>query len=308
MQQLSALPHYQDILSSFRGRLTLDAPLGALTWFRAGGKASVLARPADVASLSDLVKIARQHEIPLNVVGVGSNLIIRDGGVSGIVVKLTGAAFTQITVSGDQVIAGAGALDRTVAEVCCTHSLTGLEFLVGIPGTMGAGVRMNAGAYGTEMRDILESVEVIDDTGGLRRLSPEDCGFAYRESALPPSWIVTRVFCAAKQADQEQIAATMMGYLKQREQTQPTRARTGGSTFKNPAAHKAWELIDQAGCRGLVRGDAQMSELHCNFMLNRGNATAADLEGLGEEVRRRVKESTGVGLDWEIKRMGGLHP
>ncbi len=301
-------PAFQEkLISTIRGKVVFDAPLGPLTWFRVGGNAQVFVRPKDVEDLSTLIQLANAFEQPVTVLGVGSNVIIRDGGIPGVVIRLGGSAFTSIDVLGEQITAGAGALDRTVAETCREHSLGGLEFLVSIPGTMGGAVRMNAGAYGREMKDLVTYVEAVDEHGHPVKVEGAACGFVYRASGFPASWIVTRVHMQGVAAEEMAITQAMQGFLAMREQTQPVRARTGGSTFKNPESLKAWQLIDAAGCRGLERGGAQVSPLHCNFLINTGQATAQDIEDLGEDVRARVLKHSGVTLEWEIKRLGLSH-
>ncbi len=290
-------------LPSARGRLVADAPLGALTWFRAGGKAEVLFRPADAEDLATFLR-ALDPGIPVTVVGAGSNLLVRDGGVAGIVVRLPAARFASITIEADGIVAGAAALDRTVAESAAAAGLGGLAFLSGIPGSLGGAVAMNAGAYGSEIADILDWAEMVMRDGTTLCLGAHELALSYRQARLPPGAIVTRVRLRARPGDPAVIAAEMARIRAAREETQPVRGRTGGSTFKNPPGAKAWELIDAAGCRGLRRGDAQVSEKHCNFLLNLGQATAADLEALGEEVRARVRAATGVALEWEIRRIG----
>jgi UDP-N-acetylmuramate dehydrogenase len=242
-------------------------------------------------------------EMELTVIGAASNLIVRDGGVRGVVLRLSGRAFGGIETDADGVIAGAAALDATVAGHAAAASLEGLEFLSGIPGMVGGAVAMNAGAYGSEVKDVLDWAEIATPQG-LLRMSAADLAFAYRRAMLPARGIVVRARFHARPGDGVAIAARMAGIRAAREATQPVRARTGGSTFKNPPGAKAWALIDAAGCRGLQRGGAQVSEKHTNFLLNTGGATAADIESLGEEVRARVKATSGVALEWEIKRIG----
>ncbi|PWS37173.1 UDP-N-acetylenolpyruvoylglucosamine reductase [Falsiroseomonas bella] len=289
-------------LPPLRGRVQAGAPLAPFTWFRVGGPAEWLVRPADT---DDLLLLLR--DLPagmrVTVIGAASNLIIRDGGLRGVVVKLAGRAFGDIAVDGEGIVAGAAALDATVAEHAAAAGLGGLEFLCGIPGTIGGAVAMNAGAYGSEIKDCLEWAEVATPRG-LRRLPAAELGFAYRKAALPEGGVVVRARLRGVPGDAAAIAARMAEIRAAREATQPVRSRTGGSTFKNPPGHRAWQLVDQAGCRGLRQGGAQVSELHANFLLNTGGATAADIEGLGEEVRARVKAATGVELEWEIKRLG----
>ncbi|MCG7361580.1 UDP-N-acetylmuramate dehydrogenase [Roseomonas sp. ACRSG] len=288
-------------LPPLRGRVQQDAPLAAITWFRVGGPADWLVRPADVDDLLLLLR-DKPRDMPLITIGAASNLLVRDGGVRGIVLKLA-RGFSEIVVEADGIVAGAAALDATVAEHAAEAGLDGLAFLSGIPGSIGGAVAMNAGAYGAEVKDVLDWAEVATPTG-LLRLSAGELGFAYRYAALPEGGVVVRTRFHAKSGDKDSIAEQMRAIRTAREETQPVRARTGGSTFKNPAGRKAWALIDAAGCRGLKRGGAQISEKHCNFLLNLGEATAAELEGLGEEVRGKVRDMSGITLDWEIKRIG----
>ena len=283
---------------AIRGRVRAGAPLAPFTWFRTGGPAEWLARPADAEDLVALLA-GRPADEPFTVVGAASNLIVRDGGVPGLVVKL-GGAFGGVHVEDDGVVAGAAALDAAVAEHAAAAGLSGLEFLSGIPGSIGGAVAMNAGAYGTETADVLDWAEITTARGVLR-LPAAAFRFAYRHAALPEDAVVVRARFHAKPGDP---TARMAEIRAAREATQPVRARTGGSTFKNPPNRKAWELIDAAGCRGLRRGAAQVSEKHCNFLLNTGGATAAELEALGEEVRARVLAHSGVALEWEIRRVG----
>jgi UDP-N-acetylmuramate dehydrogenase len=296
-------PHLIDRLTKPRGRLTADAPLGPQTWFRTGGNAEVLFRPADVADLASFL-----HDLPgdvaVTVLGVGSNLLVRDGGIKGVVVRLM-RGFTNIAVEGSDVLAGAGALDLNVALTARDHALGGLEFLSGIPGTIGGALRMNAGAYDGEIVQVLISCEAVDRSGRLHKASAAEMGFSYRHSNAPADWIFTSARLRAAPGDQLAIARRIAEIDAQRTESQP-RSRTGGSTFVNPPGHKAWELIDQAGCRGLKVGGAQVSEKHTNFLINTGDATASDIETLGEEVRRRVMEKSGVRLEWEIRRIGEL--
>jgi UDP-N-acetylmuramate dehydrogenase len=291
-----------DRLPTPRGRLTADAPLAQQTWFRVGGPAEVLFRPQDADDLADF--LARlDADIPVTVLGVASNLLIRDGGVAGVVIRLT-RGFSDVTVDGDVLTVGAGALDLTVAQAACEAALSGLEFLSGVPGTVGGALRMNAGAYGGEIRDVFVSAEGVNRRGEKLTFDAAAMGFDYRKSAVPADVIFTSATLRGTPGDRADIAARMADIAQKRGDSQPVRARTGGSTFKNPPGHKAWELIDRAGCRGLTRGAAQISEKHCNFLLNLGGATAAELEALGEEARARVLAHTGVTLEWEIKRIG----
>ena len=292
-------------LPPLRGRVQRNATLAPLTWFRVGGPAEWLVRPADLDELLLLLRDAPPG-LPVTVIGAASNLIVRDGGVRGIVLRL-GGAFARTERDGNALVVGAGALDATVAEHAASVGVSGLEFLSGIPGTIGGAVAMNAGAYGTEIKDVLDWAEVATPSG-LLRLPAADLAFSYRRAVLPEGGVVIRARLRGTPDDPAAIAARMAEIRSSREATQPVRARTGGSTFKNPAGAKAWELIDAAGCRGLVRGGAMVSEKHCNFLLNTGGATAADLEALGEEVRGRVLARSGVALEWEIKRIGEAAP
>lgn len=289
-------------LPNLRGRLKAHETLAPLTWFRVGGAAEFFVRPADLEDLSVFLKNL-PLEVPVMVMGAASNLIIRDGGINGVVIKLA-RGFGEVVVEADGLIVGAAALDSTVAEHAAASGLSGLEFLSGIPGTIGGAVAMNAGAYGSDMQAVLDWAEIITRDGQLHRLSVQELGLSYRHSNLPADAVVVRARLRARAGEAALIAARMGEIKTKREATQPVRARTGGSTFANPEGRKAWELIDQAGCRGLRRGNAQVSDLHCNFLLNLGEASAADLEGLGEEVCRRVALQSGVTLQWEIKRVG----
>jgi UDP-N-acetylmuramate dehydrogenase len=289
-------------MSELRGRLLANQPLAELTWFRVGGPAQVLFMPEDE---SDLVYFLKNlsADIPVIVIGLGSNLIVRDGGVPGVVIRL-GRGFNEVTVEGMHVRAGAAVPDVKVARVAQEAGLAGLAFYRGIPGGIGGALRMNGGAYGRETRDALVEARGVDRAGNIRVYSNADMHYTYRHCGAPEDVIFTQALFEARRGDRETIAAEMEKITESREATQPIKSRTGGSTFKNPPGQKAWQLIDAAGCRGLVVGDAQVSELHCNFLINRGNATAADIETLGETVRRRVKETSGVTLEWEIKRIG----
>ena len=292
----------ETVIPPLKGRVSHDAPLGAQTWFRVGGKADTLIRPADPDDLVSLLKHL-PTTAPLTVIGAASNMIVRDGGIDGVTIRLA-RGVGDIAVEADGIVAGAAALDVTVAETAAAHALGGLEFLVGIPGTIGGAVAMNAGAYGSEIKDVLDWADLATPAG-LIRLTAADLRFAYRRAELPARSVVTRARLRATPGDAASITARLAGIRAAREATQPVRARTGGSTFKNPPGpRKAWELIDAAGCRGLTRGGAQVSEKHCNFLLNLGGATAADIEALGEEVRARVKAASGIDLEWEIRRIG----
>jgi UDP-N-acetylmuramate dehydrogenase len=292
----------KSLFPDVRGRLQHGVVLGPTTWFRVGGPAEALLRPADVADLCAFLA-ALPHEVPVVAIGAASNLIVRDGGVHGVVIRLA-RGFSEIAVEADGIVAGAAALDLTVAEHAAGAGLAGLEFLSGIPGTIGGAVAMNAGAYGGDVAHCLDWAEIVTRSGELIRLDAARLAFAYRQAALPAGGVVVRARFRARPGDRPSIAARMAEIRTSREATQPVRARTGGSTFRNPEGQKAWELIDGAGCRGLVRGGAQVSEKHCNFLLNTGHATAADIEGLGEDVRARVKAASGVDLHWEIRRIG----
>lgn len=291
-----------ETLPEVRGRLRAEAPLSAITWFRVGGPAEVLFRPADAEDLAALLADLPE-DVPVTVIGVGSNLLVRDGGVRGLVVRLAGG-FADVRVEGERIIAGAAALDATVARVARDAGLTGLEFLSGIPGTIGGGLRMNAGAYGREIKDVLVSARVVDRAGRLFTVDVADLGLSYRHSDAPADWIVVEAVFQARPGERDAITQCMEAIRSRREASQPIRGRTGGSTFANPDACKAWELIDKAGCRGLRLGGAQVSDQHCNFLINTGSATAAELERLGETVRARVKAASGVDLRWELRRIG----
>ena len=298
----AATSAWADRLPPVRGRIARHAPLGGLTWFRVGGAAEVLFRPADAEDLAGFLA-ALPGNVPVTGIGVGSNLLVRDGGGPGVVVRLAGP-FAEVAADGDVVRAGAGALDLTVAMTALELGVAGLEFLSGVPGTIGGALRMNAGAFGGEMKDVTLSATALDRAGRLHTLSPAELGFAYRHCGVPDSWTFLSATLQGRAGDKEAIAARMAEIRAAREAAQPTRARTGGSTFANPPDAKAWELIDKAGCRGLKRGGAMISEKHCNFLINTGDATAADIEDLGEEVRRRVRETSGIDLHWEIRRIG----
>lgn len=297
----TSTPHLIDRLPRPRGRLTADAALGPQTWFRAGGAAEVLFRPADVEDLATFMG-ALPSDVPVTVLGVGSNILVRDGGVKGVVIRLL-RGFTGISVEGQEIVAGAGALDLNVALTARDHALAGVEFLSGIPGTIGGALRMNAGAYEGDLAQVLVSAEAVDRSGKVHVVPASALGFSYRHSEAPADWIFTSARLRATPGDQLAIARRIAEIDAARTESQP-RSRTGGSTFVNPPGQKAWQLIDQAGCRGLTIGAAQVSEKHCNFLVNLGEATAGDIEGLGEEVRRRVLEKTGVQLEWEIRRIG----
>jgi UDP-N-acetylmuramate dehydrogenase len=300
-------PRLIDRLPGVRGRLTENASLAAVTWFRVGGPAEVLFKPADADDLAAFVA-AKPADIPLTVIGVGSNLLVRDGGVPGVVVRL-GRGFARIEREGAALLCGAAALDLNVALHARDAGIGGLEFLSGIPGTIGGALRMNAGAYGREMTDVVLRAEAVDPGGVRRWLGHDELGLGYRHCGVPEDWIFVAAALRADPGEPAGIQARIAEIQAAREAAQPIRARTGGSTFANPddpraEGRKAWQLIDLAGCRGLRRGGAQVSEKHCNFLVNAGDATAADIEELGEEVRARVAARFGVTLRWEIRRIG----
>ena len=289
-------------LPQVRGRLTAQAPLGGITWFRVGGPAEVMFRPADIEDLQHFLG-GLPADVPVTVIGVGSNLLVRDGGVPGVVLRL-GRSFAEIRIGPGHIRCGAAALDLNVARTAAEAGIAGLEFLSGIPGTIGGALRMNAGAYGHEMVDVVTAAEAVDRQGKLHRLAKADLGLTYRHSSVPEDWIFTGAELAGSLGATDAILARLAEIQAARETTQPIRSRTGGSTFANPPGQKAWELIDRAGCRGLTLGGAMVSEKHCNFLINTGSATAAEIETLGETVRRRVREATGFELRWEIRRIG----
>lgn len=293
-------------LPSVRGSYTPQAPLAKFTWFRVGGPAEVLFQPKDPDDLASFLS-NKPADVPVTVLGVGSNVMVRDGGIPGVVIRLR-QGFMEIsaeeTSAGVHVTAGAGALDITVARWAAKHGIAGLEFLSGVPGTIGGALHMNAGAYGSELGDVFAHAHAITPAGEIRRLESGDMGFTYRHTAVSADWIFISATLIGEQGDSAEIESRMAHINEEREASQPIRERTGGSTFVNPPGHKAWQLIDEAGCRGLKLGAAQVSEKHCNFLINNGSATARDLEALGEEVRRRVKAHTGVTLTWEIRRIG----
>jgi UDP-N-acetylmuramate dehydrogenase len=289
-------------LPQARGSYSELAPLKDLVWFRAAGPADVLFRPADINDLRSFIA-NKPADIPVTVIGVGSNLLIRDGGIPGVVIRLPGAFGKIEKISDTRLRAGAAALDAAVARAAADAGIAGLEFLRGIPGTIGGALTMNAGCYGTETKDVFIEAHAVDQKGTLLTLGPKEMGFRYRHSE-PQNLIYVDAILEGKPGDPDAIRARMEELVAQRESTQPVRSKTGGSTFTNPPGHKAWQLIDQAGCRGLMHGSAQVSEKHCNFLINTGDATAGDIEALGEEVRARVKEKFNVQLEWEIKRIG----
>ena len=296
-----------DRLPPVRGRLTANAPLAPITWFRVGGPAEILFKPADVDDLAQFMA-RKPAGVPVTFIGVGSNLLVRDGGVRGVVIRL-GRGFNEISHDGTSLRAGAAVLDLNVALAARDAGLGGLEFLSGIPGTIGGALRMNAGAYGREMSDVVLGAEAIDAQGVRRWLMPSELGLSYRHCEIAEDWIFTAAALRVAPGDAATIQARITEIQAARESSQPIRTRTGGSTFANPTdpraeSRKAWQLIDLAGCRGLTRGGAQVSEKHCNFLINTGTATATDIEALGEDVRARVAARFGVTLRWEIKRIG----
>tara|TARA_R100001224_G_scaffold69760_1_gene42257 strand:+ start:73 stop:1017 length:945 start_codon:yes stop_codon:yes gene_type:complete len=291
-----------DRLPKVRGKLREGAQLSKVTWFQVGGPADVMFRPADEMDLADFIK-NRPAEIPITVIGVGSNLLVRDGGIRGVVIRL-GRPFTDAIIKDGEIHAGAGALDLNVAQIARDAGIAGLEFLSGIPGTIGGALRMNAGAYGAEIKDVLVSANAIDGNGDLHTVTAKAMDMTYRHCGLPEDWIFTSAILRGKPGDPAEITKRMDEIHEARAGSQPIKSRTGGSTFANPLPDSAWEVIDAAGCRGLTIGGAQMSPQHCNFMINLGNATAFDLEELGETVRERVKKHCGVDLRWEIRRIG----
>ena len=297
-----------DMLPPVRGSLTMGAALKDLVWFRAGGPAEVLFRPADAEDLANFLA-ARPQDLRVSVIGVGSNLLVRDGGIPGAVVRLS-STFGRIEIldgegGGTRVRAGAAALDGAVARAAADAGIAGLEFLRGVPGTIGGALRMNAGCYGRELKDIFVEAAAIDGKGNRITLSAADMGFEYRKArGAADDLIFVEAVLEGSRDEPAAIRARMEELSANREASQPIKSRTGGSTFKNPPGHKAWQLIDDAGCRGLKIGAAQVSEKHTNFLINTGEATAAELEALGEEVRKRVKENSGITLEWEIKRVG----
>ncbi len=289
-------------LPAVRGAYEPMADLGKLTWFRVGGPAEVLFTPADTTDLQTFL-MGLPKDVPLTVIGLGSNMLVRDGGVPGVVIRL-GRAFAVIETDGLNVRCGAGAVDATVATAARDAGIAGLEFLTGIPGTIGGALRMNAGAYGREIKDVFVSATGINRTGDILRLDAEQIGFTYRHVDIGEDWIFLGAELSGTAGDKDAITARIREIRAEREDSQPTQARTGGSTFANPPGHKAWQLVDAAGCRGLTRGGAQVSQKHTNFLINTGTATATELEALGEDVRDRVKTTSGVVLQWEIRRLG----
>jgi len=296
------VPGLKAQLPQLRGRLVPSQSLAELTWFRVGGPAQVLFVPEDEADLAyALGHLPR--DLPVTVVGLGSNLIVRDSGVPGVVIRL-GRGFSEIAIDGTRLRVGAAVPDVRVARAAQEAGLAGLAFMRGIPGAVGGALRMNGGAYGRETKDVLVEARGVDRTGALRSFTNLYMGFSYRHCGVADDVVFTQALFQGEPGDPQKIDAEMEAITEAREATQPVKSRTGGSTFKNPPGAKAWQLIDAAGCRGLKHGDAQVSELHCNFLINLGTASAADIESLGETVRARVKDTSGVELEWEIKRIG----
>jgi UDP-N-acetylmuramate dehydrogenase len=291
-------------MKDVRGRLTPDAPMDRVTWFRAGGLAEVMFQPHDVDDLATFLK-ALPLDVPLTVIGVGSNLLVRDGGIKGVVLRLSAKGFGDVELVGENRIrAGAICPDKNIAAMALDHGIGGFAFYYGIPGSIGGALKMNAGANGAETKDRVVSVEALDRKGNRVTLSNADMKYSYRKSVVPEGLIFTHGIFEGYAEDKAKIRTEMDAVRHHRETVQPVKEKTGGSTFKNPPGHSAWKLIDEAGCRGLQIGGAQMSPLHCNFMINIGHATGYDLESLGETVRRRVFEHSGILLEWEIKRIG----
>jgi UDP-N-acetylmuramate dehydrogenase len=289
-------------MPDLRGRLTANAPLSDITWFRVGGPAQVLFAPADEADLAYFLKNIGA-ETPVFVVGLGSNLLVRDGGVPGVVIRL-GRGFNEIATEGTRLTAGTSVPDVKVARAAAEAGIAGLSFYRGIPGSIGGALRMNAGAHGSETKDVLVGARAVDRQGNIHVLSLADMNFTYRHCGIPADWIFTQATFEGKPGDPDEIQKEMDEVADYREKNQPVRERTGGSTFKNPPGHSAWKLVDAAGCRGFRVGGAKVSDMHCNFLINDNQATGEDVETLGETVRARVKAASGVTLEWEIIRLG----
>lgn len=307
MNGVALLDRLRDSLSGFRGSLQPDQPLAPIVWFRAGGPAEVLAMPADIDDLAHLMRVVPK-DIPVTAIGLGSNMLIRDGGVPGIVVRLSARGFGKVTIEGSTIRAGTALADKRLAAAALQASLGGFAFYHGIPGGLGGALRMNAGANGVETRERVVEVTAVDREGQIRRLGNQEMGYSYRHSSAPDDLIFVEALFEGAPADEGEIRRQMDDVQEHRENAQPIRSRTGGSTFKNPVGGKAWQLIDAAGCRGLQIGGARVSDMHCNFLLNTEEASGHDLELLGETVRARVLESSGIRLDWEIKRVGVFKP
>ncbi|MES1200595.1 MAG: UDP-N-acetylmuramate dehydrogenase [Pseudomonadota bacterium] len=290
-------------LPNVRGQVLRGENLAPFTWFRVGGPADALFLPADADDLGHFLA-ALPRDVPVTIIGVGSNVILRDGGLDGVVIRLAGRQFAQIQIEDDKVTAGAGALDSMVAKAAAKAGVAGLEFYAGIPGTIGGALTMNAGCYGSETKDVLVSAWGFDRSGQKRGFDNAGFGFTYRHNAIAEEIVWVEAVFQGTRALPEEVGARMGEITARREASQPIREKTGGSTFKNPEGHSAWKLVDEAGMRGARRGGAQVSEKHANFLINTGEASAADIEGLGEDVRAAVKATHGVDLEWEIKRLG----
>ncbi|MGF0538579.1 UDP-N-acetylmuramate dehydrogenase [Agrobacterium sp. ES01] len=295
-------------VENLKGRLTPNAPMDRVTWFQAGGLAELMFQPHDVEDLVTFLKLLPE-DVPVTPVGVGSNLLVRDGGIKGVVIRLSAKGFGQVELAGENRIrAGAICPDKHISAMAMDNGIGGFHFYYGIPGSIGGAVRMNAGANGSETASRLVEVEAVDRKGNLLTLSNADMGYSYRHSSAPAGVIFTHATFEGYPEEKAKIRQDMDAVRTHRETVQPVKEKTGGSTFKNPAGHSAWELIDEAGCRGLMIGGAQMSSLHCNFMINTGQASGYDLEYLGETVRQKVFEKSGIKLEWEIKRLGVFMP
>lgn len=293
----------KDLMPELRGRLSANSKLSGVTWFRVGGPAQILFSPQDEEDLAYFLQNVPK-ELPILVIGLGSNLLVRDGGIPGIVIRL-GRGFNHIEpLDNYQIKAGAAVPDLRLAKAAAEAEISGLAFMSGIPGGVGGALRMNGGAHGSETKDVLLSARAIDAEGTIHTLTNEQMGFSYRHCSIPEDWIFTEAVFQGSPGSKDEIKKDIEEVAEYRKQHQPIKGRTGGSTFKNPEGNSAWKLIDAAGCRGLRVGGAQVSEMHCNFLLNVEDATAEDLETLGETVRARVKETSGIELHWEIRRLG----
>jgi UDP-N-acetylmuramate dehydrogenase len=291
-----------DLLPDVKGRYSSDAPLDDLTWFNVGGPAEVLFRPADEDDLARFLR-KKPHNVTITVIGIGSNLLIRDGGVPGVVVRL-GSPFTDIKVEGEKIICGAALTDKKLAKMALKNSIGGFEFLEGIPGTIGGAIKMNAGSFGREMKDIIESVTIVDEAGKKSVLELDELNLSYRKSFIPKGWIITSATLRGYKEDYDKIKQNMSDFKEKRESSQPIKAKTAGSTFKNPPGLKAWKLIESCGCKDMKIGGASLSKKHCNFIVNNGDATANDIEMLGEAIIKKVKAKTSIELKWEVRRIG----
>ncbi len=297
------LEAFKAALPELKGRLKANALMSEITWFRVGGPAQLLYMPADEADLAYFMK-HKPLDLPITVIGLGSNLLVRDGGIPGIVIRL-GRGFNQIeALDNHRIRVGAGVPDMKLARAAAEHGVAGLSFYRGIPGSIGGALRMNAGAHGGETRDFLVEARAVDFEGNVHVFSADEMGHTYRNCALPKHYIFTEATFAGRAGDPEEIQAENAEVVAYREEKQPVKDRTGGSTFKNPPGHSSWKLIDEAGLRGFKVGGARVSQKHCNFLINEGDATGSDLETLGETIRKRVLENSGIQLEWEIKRLG----